>query len=81
MKKTILAIAMLLALAGIYGCQRRPQAGYTAPAGTATPKPQAVMPRSYPPDKTASQDTAGAATKLPEAATAAVTIPSGTLGP
>lgn len=67
---TATALVLALALAALSGCQRRPQAGHTAPVGTAPPRPQAVMPQSYPPDKTASQDTAGAATKLPEAATA-----------
>jgi hypothetical protein len=81
MRRYLAVAAALMAFAAVLsGCrQYKPPIGYTAPIGTLTPAPQGIS--SYPPDKTASQDTAGAVTKLPEEATAAVTMPNGTLAP
>jgi len=79
MKRLILLLALLAVTAALCACgQRVPKMGYTAPIGTVKPATQGL--RTYAPQKTASQDTAGAATKLPEAATAAVS-PNGTLAP
>lgn len=79
MKRLMIALAILMLTAALCACgQRVPKIGYTAPIGTVEPATQGF--RTYAPQKTASQDTAGAATKLPEAATAAVT-PNGTLAP
>jgi hypothetical protein len=71
------AVLLLAAAAALCGCR---QAGTPAPSIIATPTAVAKGMSSYPPDKTASQDMAGANTKLPEAATAASTV-KGSLAP
>lgn len=74
MKKTMLPTVILVLICSVilYGCSwLRP--GSTTNPKTWTPTPPAVRTQSISsvaPDKTASQDTAGAETKLPEAATA-----------
>ncbi len=82
MKKTFVILAMVLSLLILAGCNIRnnapvrplesPRATTGSPASSRNPGYATVAP-----DKTASQDTAGAATRLPEAATAegATTMP------
>lgn len=72
-----IAAALIAAAALFCGCGRAAPRPSASPAASAQAE---SAPMSYPPDKTASQDTAGADTKLPEAATAANTI-EGTLAP
>ncbi len=82
MKRTCVILAMVLTMLILAGCNMRnnvpvqplgsPYATAGSPAGNRNPGYATVAP-----DKTASQDTAGAVTRLPEAATAegATTMP------
>jgi hypothetical protein len=73
--KTVIVLAVLALLCG---CRQSNPPIKSTPMVTSTPSVSTIS--SYPPGKTASQDTAGAVTKLPEAATAAATV-DGTLAP
>lgn len=77
-RPVLMAAAILAIVLTMCGCRQNTPAGTATPARTPTYPPAGIS--SYPPDKTASQDTAGADTKLPEAATAANTV-DGTLSP